>query len=287
MTVSFPLAFTKMNGAGNDFILIDNRDLVVPHSVQSQVAITVCKRKFSVGADGVIFVEKSNTADFSWQFYNSDGSLAEMCGNGARCAARFANKNGIAGTKMSFETLAGTVHAELGEGDTVQIEMTLPENFQSDLTVTLGSEDFKVDFLNTGVPHAVVYVDGHLDIKDVPIDIWGSFIRYHQLFTPKGTNVNFVSSSPSGELVVRTYERGVEGETMACGTGVVAVALCVNRKLGISSPVSMRTSGGEVLRVVFEKAESLEKTQPFLQGPARIVYEGALSHEALASVFIE
>lgn len=287
MIVSYPLVFTKMNGAGNDFILIDNRELIIPHSVQSQFATAVCKRMFSVGADGVIFIEKSETADFSWQFYNSDGSLAEMCGNGARCAARFAYKKGIAGaTNMSFETLAGTVHAELSGDETVQLEMTLPEDFRSDLLITLDGQPFLVDFLNTGVPHAIVYVDGILDIEDVPIEKWGSFIRYHQFFTPKGTNVNFVSPSSDGGLIVRTYERGVEGETMACGTGVVAVALCASRRLGISSPVSIRTSGGEVLMVAFEQAESLENTQPFLQGPARIVYEGALSREALALVFI-
>ena len=286
MTLSFPIKFTKMSGAGNDFIFIDNRQGTIAHSVQSSMAALVCKRMFSVGADGIMFIERSEKADFSWQFYNADGSLAEMCGNGARCAARYAFRQGIAGEKMSFETLAGIIHAELCGDNSVCLQMTSPENPRTDLSVSLDGTDYAVDFVDTGVPHAVVYVDGLCPIDEVPIKKWGSLLRHHQLFTPRGTNVNFISLAASGELIVRTYERGVEDETMACGTGAVAAALYAAKRLGVKSPITVRSSGGEKLKISFEMAENIEETEPFLTGPARIIYEGELSEEALVPVLI-
>ena len=280
MNIDFPLFFNKLSGAGNDFIFIDNRQMLVPREIQADFAIKVCRHKFSVGADGVMFIEESELADFRWQFYNSDGSLAEMCGNGARCAARFALLNGIvADRKMSFETAAGIIEAEVFADQTVRIKMTPPENYRENLQVELNGRKYEADFLNTGVPHAVVYIDD--DIAQVPVKSWGCLVRHHQLFAPKGTNVNFVSRLADDLLAVRTYERGVEDETMACGTGAVAAAICASIKYGMKSPVRIKTSGGELLSIVFDDGGSLEESQPYLQGSARVIYKGELSEEAV------
>lgn len=279
MNISFPLPITKLSGAGNDFVFIDNRQLLVPHEQQSEFAARVCRRMFSVGADGVMFIEKSESADFRWQFYNSDGSLGEMCGNGARCAARFALMKGIAARKMSFETLAGVIDAEVCEDSTVRIGMTPPGDYQTDLSLELDGKEYSADFLNTGVPHAVVYIDEN--IEEVPVRELGRLVRNHQQFAPKGTNANFVSRLADDTLAVRTYERGVEDETRACGTGAVAAALCASIKLGMKSPIRVKTSGGEMLSIHFKETENPVEASPFLQGPARVIYEGELSAEAL------
>lgn len=287
MTLS-SLAFTKINGAGNDFIFIDNRELHL--SADERVALTksLCRRMFSVGADGVMFIEKSVNHDFAWNFYNADGSLAEMCGNGARCAGRYAFERRIAGKSMSFETLAGIIFAQVKDDGQVQIEMTAPEDYRVGLNIDLGETRYEMDFLNTGVPHAVVYIDGGEEaINTIPIKNWGSLVRHHQLFAPAGTNVNFVWRKDESTLVVRTYERGVEDETMACGTGAVAAALCVSKKYGFQSPVNIVSSGGEELSISFENTELIAKAKPFLTGPARIVYEGILTSETLKSIFEE
>ncbi len=280
MNIDFPLSFTKLSGAGNDFIFIDNRQMLIPHELQGDFAVKVCRHRFSVGADGVMFIEESEIADFRWQFYNSDGSLAEMCGNGARCAARFALMNGIAGQKMFFETAAGIIEAEVLDDQMVQIRMTQPENFCQDHKIELNGNDYTVDSLNTGVPHAIVYVEDDIDL--IPVKEWGQLVRYHQLFAPKGTNVNFVSRVADDMLAVRTYERGVEDETMACGTGAVAAALCASKRYGMKSPVRIRTSGGELLSIVFDDSETIERSKPYLRGSARVIYQGKLNEEAVA-----
>ena len=279
MNVDFPLPITKLSGAGNDFIFIDNRQMRVPQEQQSEFASRVCRRMFSVGADGVMFIENSDSVDFLWKFYNSDGSLAEMCGNGARCAARFALMKGIAGKKMSFETLAGVINAEVCEDNTVRIGMTPPEDFQTDISLVLSGKEYKADFLNTGVPHAVVYINEN--IENIPVREFGELVRYHQQFSPKGTNANFISRLTDDMLAVRTYERGVEDETRACGTGAVAAALCASIKLGMKSPIRVKTSGGEILTILFDKTKNPVEAKPFLQGPARVIYEGELNAEAL------
>ncbi len=279
MNINFPLPITKLSGAGNDFIFIDNRHELVPHKQQSEFAARVCKRMFSVGADGVMFIEDSGSADFRWQFYNSDGSQGEMCGNGARCAARFALMKGIAGKKMSFETLAGIIEAEVCEDSTVRIGMTPPKDYKTDLSLMLDGKKYEADFLNTGVPHAVVYVDEN--IEKIPVKELGCLVRNHQQFAPKGTNANFVSRIADDMLAVRTYERGVEDETRACGTGAVAAALCASIKLGMKSPIKVKTSGGEMLSILFSETDKPADAGPLLQGPARVIYEGELSAEAL------
>lgn len=276
--LAFPISFTKMSGTGNDFVIIDNRRFLVPHEKQAELARRLCRRMFSIGADGVIFIEESDHADFSWQFYNADGSKAEMCGNGSRCAARFAYRQGIAGRKMGFATLAGIIEAEIGEEESeVRVLMPVPRDFRLGLSLELGGKVRTLDFVDSGVPHAVLVVED----DQVPVAEWGREVRYHPLFGSKGSNANFIRLLPDGRLKVRTYERGVEAETMACGTGAVASALIGALRLGLSSPVRVVTSGGEELKILFTISEGPVAEQVFLQGPARLVYTGEVTAEAL------
>ena len=273
----FPIPITKMSGAGNDFIIIDHRSRFLPELYQPQFAQLVCRRSFSAGADGLILIEDSDTDDFGWQFYNRDGSIAEMCGNGARCAARFAWRYNLAGRTMRFSTLAGTIHAELiGEQEHVKINMTDPVDYRDSILIDVDGVQRELFFINTGVPHAVLFVDS----DQATIEQWGRLVRYHEQFEPAGTNVNFVRILDDRELLVRTYERGVEAETMACGTGVVAAAI-VAARLGLcESPVDVTTTGGEQLTVQF-RIDGDTVTDVSLQGAARIIYEGNLFAEAL------
>lgn len=282
MAIDFPVSFTKMSGAGNDFIVIDHRVPLIPEAEQAEFAKRVCRRMFSVGADGLILIENSAVADFRWRFYNGDGSVAEMCGNGARCAARFAYSKGIAGTRMSFDTLAGIIEAEIcRDDDTVRLRMTAPCDFRTNLSVILAGQEKKLSFVNSGVPHAVLFME---EEESVPVQEWGKIVRFHPLFQPAGTNVNFVQKLAENTIRVRTYERGVEDETMACGTGAVASALFAATYGLASSPVTVITSGGERLIVLFDLQVGQHGPQAenvFLQGPARTIYEGKLTAEAL------
>jgi diaminopimelate epimerase len=267
------IAFTKMSGSGNDFIIIDNRDSVIEDSAKRDFVSKICVPKISVGADGVIFIEDSDNADFKWDFYNADGSSAEMCGNGGRCVARYAFERKIAPEKMSFDTTAGIITAEV-KGSHVRIKMTSPEDLQRNLEIDLNGKTFKVDSLNTGVPHAIVYSD---DIDNEDICGIGRGIRIHSQFSPAGTNVDFVQKQGENELRVRTYERGVEGETLACGTGVVASVLLASKAGLVKSPVRVQTQGGEFLTVDFQNANGDgDFGEIFLEGSAKIVFEGTV-----------
>lgn len=278
MNVQFPIAFEKMSGTGNDFVIIDNRSGSIKPEEQSKFAAAVCRRMFSVGADGLILIEDSTSADFRWQFYNSDGSVAEMCGNGARCAARFAFGHGIAGRKMRFETIAGVIEAEvIGEEEEVRVQLTKPFDYQFDMQVNLDGEDYPMSFVNTGVPHAVIFVDS----PDVPVNSWGRQVRFDERFQPAGTNANFVHLAGGNTILARTYERGVEDETRACGTGAVASAVMAAISQGLTSPVTVQTSGGDRLTIHFEMAGEKEAGAVYLQGPARRIYSGMLTAESL------
>ncbi|MBU0944172.1 MAG: diaminopimelate epimerase [Proteobacteria bacterium] len=279
MDVKFPISFVKMSGTGNDFIIIDHRRPLIPIEALAEFASRVCRRMFSVGADGLILLENSDKADFSWRFYNANGSVAEMCGNGARCAARFAFAKKIAGKKMSFETLAGIIEAEiLGDGEEVSLLMTPPFDFRTGLQVSLGGEERTISFMNSGVPHAVLFMDSGMEI---PVKEWGHEIRFHELFQPAGANANFVQALADGTIRVRTYERGVEDETMACGTGAVASAIFAGIEGIATSPVKVLTSGGDQLTIIFELKEGPVAENVYLHGPARIIYEGQLTAESL------
>ena len=278
MNIEFPVSFAKMSGTGNDFIVIDHRRILVPEVNQAAFVRKVCRRMFSIGADGVIFIENSEVADFSWRFYNADGSVAEMCGNGARCAARFAYARGIAGKTMKFETLAGIIEAEILDDDEVSLLMTTPVDYKKGLVAELAGTEKEISFMNSGVPHAVLFMENDMDI---PVKEWGNSIRFHEMFQPAGTNVNFVQILEDEGIRVRTYERGVEDETMACGTGAVASAIFAAEKGVCSSPVRVTTSGGEHLKIVFDLHNDGHAENVFLQGPARIIYIGQLTAEAL------
>jgi diaminopimelate epimerase len=270
-----PIDFFKMSGSGNDFIVIDNRNRVVDETDLADFIIKVCRRKLSVGADGFILIEKTDTVDFKWRFFNSDGSRAEMCGNGARCAARFAYLNGIAGPSMSFETAAGTVSAQVSD-DLVKIQMPDPAELRMDYTLELKDGSVLISSVNTGVPHVLISVD---DIDGVDVFKLGREIRRHSMFAPAGTNVNFVSLPKDGNISIRTYERGVEDETLACGTGAIAAAIVTAVKTGMKSPIKVLTRGGEHLTIYFQDKDGTYN-DIYLEGDARIIYKGRLWEDA-------
>ena len=269
------IPFSKMNGCGNDFILIDNRTEQVS-SDPAAFCRSVCRRKLSVGADGLILIESSDAFDFQWQFYNADGSRAEMCGNGARCAARFAHLLGIAGEKMVFLTDAGPIEAQI-RGDQVTIKMTPPADCRMDVAIELSVGRRTVSSINTGVPHVVLEIDG---LAETDIVSLGREIRRHAHFAPAGTNVNFVQPDGAKRLLVRTYERGVEDETLACGTGCVAAALVTALRRGWPSPVPVVTRSGGILTIHFQK-DGDRFHDVYLEGDARMVYTGEIQPDAL------
>jgi diaminopimelate epimerase len=264
-----------MNGAGNDFIIIDHRKAWLARTDQAEFARQICRRKFSAGADGLILLEDDEQVDFCWQFYNADGSLAEMCGNGARCAARYAYEHKIAPAKMRFKTIAGIIEAEMRER-TVRLKMTNPLDLRLDERLEIDGVERLLHHINTGVPHVVCFVD---DISTDQVREWGRDIRFHPHYQPAGTNVNFVRQAADG-LHIRTYERGVEDETMACGTGAVAAALIKGLK-GAASPAAIITSGGDKLIIHFQIDSNQQIDKVYLEGGAAIVYEGLLNAEAM------
>ena len=272
-----PIPFTKMSGAGNDFILIDHRKPRITREIMPEFVRLVCRRRFSVGADGLIFIENSESADFKWLFFNGDGSEAEMCGNGARCAARFAYFFGIAPAHMRFETIAGLIEAKVADIN-VSIKITEPKNVLLERSVTVDGEPMLLHTVDTGVPHAVLFVD---DFSRIDICGLGSKVRFHEEFKPAGINVNFVQCRPDGTLMVRTYERGVENETLACGTGATAAALIAAVRGGTGSPVEVITTGGDRLTILFDLDEQGRAANVFLKGPAHFIYSGELNNEAL------
>jgi diaminopimelate epimerase len=269
-TISIMLRFTKMNGAGNDFILIDNRAGDV-HLDRSQI-VRLCDRHRGIGADGVLLLENAtNRADFRMRYFNADGGEAEMCGNGARCFARFANKVAGARRKISFETPAGVIAAEL-VNDLVTLQMTEPTDLRLDIKLHVGNENGTVHFINSGVPHVVIPV-ARIGGVDVPRE--GSTVRYHKMFSPKGANVNFTEKRGPNKIAVRTYERGVEDETLACGTGIVASALIFAATENTNGPITVIALGGDELQVGFEKTGNQFRNVT-LTGPAEFVFEGTI-----------
>ena len=270
------ISFFKMSGSGNDFIVVDNRDRIVPEEDLERWIASICRRKHSVGADGLILIETSEEVDFKWRFFNSDGGEAEMCGNGGRCAARFAFLKGIAGPRLSFETKAGEVRAEVG-GEQVKLELPEPSIPEVDYPLEVEGETMTVSSVTVGVPHAVIWVK---DLEKTPVFKRGRAVRYHDRYAPAGTNVNFVRPLDDGTLAIRTYERGVEDETLACGTGSVAAALIASAKGMVNSPGILHTRGGERLRIYFKKAGHGFR-DVFLEGDAKVIYEGQLGGEAL------
>jgi len=269
-TITIMPRFTKMNGAGNDFILIDNRmgDVRLDRSQIAQL----CDRHRGIGADGILLLEKpGNRADFRMRYFNADGGEAEMCGNGARCFARFANKVAAAKEKISFETQAGLISAEL-KGDSVTLGMTEPTDLRLHLEPGIAGENKTVHFINSGEPHVVIPV---VNIEDVDVRHEGAAVRYHKIFSPSGTNVNFMEKRGAKKIAIRTYERGVEDETLACGTGIVASALIFGATEGCHGPITVLPRGGDELQVGFETVAG-RFCNVTLTGPAQFVFEGTI-----------
>ncbi len=279
MTVSPDQAipFYKMQGSGNDFILIDNRKLCLPSSQMPTWAKTLCTRAFGIGADGLIFIDfppADEPVDYCWHFFNADGSRAAMCGNGSRCVAQLAFSLGIAGTDQIFQTDAGTIKAQvLTANNQVKVQLTRATDLQLDMSISKDNgETMQVHFVDTGVPHTVL-LTSNLHKIDVPG--LGRSIRYNPCFAPAGTNVNFVQIEDRNHISLRTYERGVENETYACGTGASASVYVAHALGKCSDQVAVTTSGGEQLTVHIENGEL------FLQGNATLVYTGTIRPETL------
>ncbi len=271
-----PLAFSKMAGGGNDFVVIDNRTARVTNG--SELARRICTRALSVGADGLILIEPTPRASIRIRHYNSDGSLGEFCGNGTRCGARFAVLNEIAGGTMSIETDAGIVSAEVTDGGTVTISLPAVRAFRAERPLPVGDSVVRGSSIIVGVPHYVLFLRGDLWSQDIAA--LSRLIRNHRELQPEGANVNFVVVRDSHFIEVRTYERGVEGETLSCGSGVVA-SVAVSALFGkVKSPVSVLTRSGIVLEVSYElPGDELREVR--LKGDARLIYRASLTPETV------
>ena len=272
------ISFTKYSGCGNDFILVDDRQQLFPIA-DSEGIKRMCHRRYGVGADGVILLQSSEDADLRMRIFNADGYEAEMCGNGIRCLMRFAQTLGIVNEQSLVETLAGKKFVQ-ATAEGIAVDMGIPVEMQWNLQVPtdelfeglplLNGLPLEVHFLNTGVPHAVLVTDNVANIDMIAI---GRYIRNHTVFAPAGTNLNAVALE-DGKVWNRTYERGVEDETLACGTGCVAAALAAHRLYGLPSPVSVMTRSGQELQISFQvEGESFEKVSMF--GTADKIFEGS------------
>jgi diaminopimelate epimerase len=260
-----------MAGAGNDFIVIDDRGSAVGEDAR-ELAKQLCRRRLSVGADGLILIVPSTRCDFRMRYFNADGSEADMCGNGGRCAARFAFDHGIAGRDLSIESRSGRHEASIVDDESVRLSMADPRAIIPDFELSVLGERLRVHRVNTGVPHAVLEVD---DLAAVDVVEVGRAIREHRAFMPDGTNADFVTVRSEHALDLRTYERGVEDETLACGTGAVAAAITMAAAGRVEPPVSVTTAGGWRLDVGFFMTD-IGFSNVTLAGHARTIYEGQI-----------
>lgn len=291
------LSFIKMVASGNDFIILDQRLRLrqgfgrqaptkesavkrsFPAGDQKQLrdlARKICDRKFGAGADGLLLLEKSKIADIKMRIFNADGSEAEMCGNGARCVTLYVSRNMSQVTRpirnIKLETKAGIIESQIS-GDNIKIKLTPPKEMKLSIPIMANGRALKVNFVNTGVPHVVIFVEG---IEKIDVDNLGREIRYHEHFKPAGANVNFVEVKRDFAIKVRTYERGVEAETLACGTGSVASAVITAYNLqsaAAGGKMNVLTKSGETLKVYFNKSGDTF-SDVWLEGKAKIVYDG-------------
>lgn len=268
------IPFWKMHGASNDFVLVDDRRETFPVNDRKWIA-HIGARRTGVGCEGIILIQPSKKSDFRMRFFNPDGSEVEMCGNGARCVARLAFEIGAAPATMTIETIAGKLRAE-ARGDTVKLWMTNPKDWRLNRKLQVEEASLGYSFVNSGVPHAVVLVD---NLKAFDVKKFGALIRYHKDFAPAGTNANFVTVTGPDSLAIRTYERGVEDETLACGTGMTAAGLIAG-KLGLcKGPVKITCASGDTLEIGFTLTEDGAKDVT-LTGPAVHVFTGSLIYKA-------
>ena len=258
------IPFTKMHGAGNDFIVVDDRELIFPIDDEEFIQ-SAASRRTGIGCDGMLLIQPSSVADFRMRFINPDGGEVDMCGNGARCIARLAHDLGIVSEKMTIETGAGIVEAEV-LGNLICLDLTEPTDLELDLKADLA---WSLDFVNTGVEHAVAWVE---DVQAVDVAACGRQIRDHALFAPCGTNANFAKVESDGSIAIRTYERGVEAETLACGTGATAVGLLAAERGWVKLPVTVHCAGGFDLVI----DSSAERTT--LTGGAVKIFKGTVEY---------
>lgn len=265
-------AFSKYSGCGNDFILIDNRSCTFP-SQQASLIARLCRRADGVGADGLILLEKSEKADFKMRIFNADGKEAEMCGNGLRCLNKFVQELGISAPSLKIETMERELQVEM-LGDNVKASMGDPKDIQMNISLPLDGQDCLVHYLDTGVPHAIHFVE---DASKVPVDKIGPEIRYHPFFQPKGANANFVQVTGPSSLFIRTYERGVEGETLACGTGATAAAIAAYYQFNMNAPIQVKTKSGQSLTIDFIVDANKQITNVTQSGPAIYHFKGSFA----------
>lgn len=270
--------FFKVCASGNDFIVLLNLEKRVTPEEGKVLSQKLCRSKFSLSADGFIMVETPNNsqAHVAWRFYNSDGSVAEMCGNGARACAKLLYKLNLVPQSFYLETLAGLIFCEV-KGDRVKVALGKPRDLNLNLALKTDHDIYLVHFVNSGVPHVVLFWE---DIETAPVEKIAPKIRYHEMFKPAGTNVNFVEifrKDGKTYLKVRTYERGVEGETLACGTGASASAYIASKLGLINFPVEVHTKGGEVLTIEYNP----EREILFLEGEALLIGKIQIFEDAL------
>ena len=272
-----------MNGAGNDFVVLNNMDGSIDPKEYGYLAKTLCHRHLSVGADGLMVVEKPTMGgDYRMAFYNSDGSMGEMCGNGARCISRYGYENGLAGEVQRIETTAGLVVGHRLDARHYRVRLNDPCNLRFDLPLEVEGVVYSVSYVelgNPGIPHAVVPVENLKDYDEAALFSLGRALRYHPAF-PKGANVNFYEIIGENHLYERTYERGVEDFTYACGTGTGSVVTVLTLKEQVSGHgVAVDMAGGRLTIDVEREGETI--TDLYLTGPTNIVCKGEITDEEL------
>ncbi len=270
------IPFTKMSGAGNDFVVIDNRAGIIQDAVS--LARKVCDRRWGVGADGLLLLEPADKADFRMMYYNADGSYGGMCGNGGRCISRYALDRGIAGDTQKFEALGRMYHAVL-DPENVILSMLDPKDLKMNIVLPMGAKKLRVHFIDTGSPHVIVpagqFKNQSGGLENIPVADIGRKVRHHKQFQPAGANVNFVEKVDSTTLKIRTYERGVEAETLACGTGSIASAVIGSRLWSLRPPITIVPASGVPLTVNFDVKDKVY-SRVTLKGEARSTFEGVI-----------
>lgn len=266
------IPFTKMAGAGNDFVILDAHNGLNYKKLTGQI----CDRNNGLGADGLLILDKSKKADYRMRIINADGSEAEMCGNGARCMAAYIVHNRKPKKKLfSLETIAGIILAE-AKGETANVRLSDPKDYRPNVPLLIQGRTIQVHYIDTGVPHTIVYVDG---LKNIAVADLGQTIRFHEDFKPRGTNVDFVEQIRDDLIAVRTYERGVEDETKACGTGAVASGIVTYLKMNPevhqvkNAPIKVKTVSGEILNITFD-LQNEKITNVWLKGSAKFIAKG-------------
>lgn len=286
-SVGVPLRFWKLNGAGNTFVGLDNRRLGLPEGdARADLVRALCDDVRGLATDGVLIIEPPDDearADVRMRYYNRDGSEGEMCGNGARCLALFAHFLGAAPKrKIRIETQAGLQVADVGDDNRVLLAMPDIPPPPPPAEIEIGDWRGTVHCYRVGVPHAVAWISGIESLEALDVNLLGGALRHHATFLPEGTNVNFASAVKRGagddpkapEIVIRTYERGVERETLACGTGSVATAVCAARQGFAAPPVGLRVKSGDLLRIHFQPTPKGGAEKVVLEGPAEILFRG-------------